>query len=79
MKVHEMSAEISRKWRNMSEEEKDNTTKDTLVELRERRLNKEVGEHKPEAVAAQDSFLTGERVQDTVCALHSLSALPAHT
>lgn len=75
MKVNEMSTKISKKWGEMSEEEKNNATKDALIELRERRLNKEVGEHKPGAVAAQDSFLTGERVQETVSVSHSSSAV----
>lgn len=79
MKVHKMLTEISEKWRNMSEEEKDNITKDTLIELREHRLNKEVGEHKPGAVAAQDLFLTGECIQDMVRVLHSLFALLTNT
>ncbi|KAE9392163.1 hypothetical protein BT96DRAFT_778287, partial [Gymnopus androsaceus JB14] len=65
-KVNELSKEISKKWKAMSDEEKNSLTKDVLVELRERRENKEVGEHKPGAVAAQDSFMTGERVQDTL-------------
>lgn len=74
MKVHEMSSKIAEKWCKMSEEEKDSITKDALVELQERRLNKEIGEHKPGAVAAQDSFLTGERVQETVRVSLSFSA-----
>ena len=75
-KVNELSKEISKKWKAMSDEEKNSLTKDILVELRECRENKEVGEHKPGAVAAQDSFMTGERVQDTVrVAFYSSSAV----
>ncbi|KAE9401741.1 hypothetical protein BT96DRAFT_991898 [Gymnopus androsaceus JB14] len=70
-KVNKLSKEILKKWKTMLDEEKNSLTKDILVELRERRAlgmreNKEVGEHKPGAVAAQDSFMTGEQVQDTL-------------
>ncbi|KAE9387171.1 hypothetical protein BT96DRAFT_1005378 [Gymnopus androsaceus JB14] len=65
-KVNELSKKISLLWKEMSKEERIDATKDTLVDLRERRENKEVGEHKPGAVAAQDSFLTGERIKETL-------------
>ena len=65
-KINEMALKISKRWKIMSEDEKNNATKDALIELRERRENREVGEHKPGAAAAQDSFLTSERIQETV-------------
>ena len=68
-KVHEMSKEIAAKWREMSKEEKDAATKEELAHLRDRRANKEVGEHWVAATAAQDSFLTLERVQENVSLL----------
>ncbi|KAF9054925.1 hypothetical protein BDP27DRAFT_1146541, partial [Rhodocollybia butyracea] len=65
-KVHEMSSEIAAKWREMSEEEKDVATKGELAHLRDRRANKEIGEHRVPAAAAHDSFLTLERVQENL-------------
>lgn len=50
----------------MSDEEKVAATKDELPHLRDRRANREVGEHRIAATAAQDSFLTLERVQENV-------------
>ncbi|KAF9075292.1 hypothetical protein BDP27DRAFT_1157885, partial [Rhodocollybia butyracea] len=65
-KVHEMSSEIAAKWRTMSEEEKDIATKVELEHLHDRRANREVGEHRVPAAAAQDSFLTLEHVQENL-------------
>jgi hypothetical protein len=71
-KVHEMSSEIAAKWRTMSEEEKDIATKVELEHLRDRRANREVGEHRVPAAAAQDSFLTLERIEENVSTLVSI-------
>ncbi|KAF9071998.1 hypothetical protein BDP27DRAFT_1170033, partial [Rhodocollybia butyracea] len=65
-KVHEMSSEIAAKWREMSEAEKNEATKEGLAHLRDRRANKEIGEHQVPAAAAQDTFLTLERVKDNL-------------
>ncbi|KAE9389241.1 hypothetical protein BT96DRAFT_755967, partial [Gymnopus androsaceus JB14] len=65
-KVNEMAEEISEAWKLLSKEERKNITKDVLGDLRERRANREIGRHNPGAVAAQDSFLTGERVRETL-------------
>ena len=61
-----MAEEISQSWKQMLKEDKVNVTKDALVDLRERRANREIGRHNPGAVAAQDPFLAGERVRETV-------------
>jgi hypothetical protein len=61
-----MSSEIAARWRAMSESEKDEATKSELAHLRDRRANKEIGEHRVTAAAAQDSFLTIERVRESV-------------
>ena len=53
-------------WEVMSEEEKDAATREELAHLRDRRANKEVGEHRVSATAAQDSVLTLQCVQETV-------------
>ncbi|KAE9386539.1 hypothetical protein BT96DRAFT_1005981 [Gymnopus androsaceus JB14] len=68
-KVHEMSKEIAAKWCEMSKEEKDAATKEELAHLHDCRANKEVGEHRVAATAAQDSFLTLERVQENLTRL----------
>ncbi|KAF9063160.1 hypothetical protein BDP27DRAFT_1170318, partial [Rhodocollybia butyracea] len=65
-KVHEMSSEIAAKWRELSEAEKNEATKEELAHLRDRRANKEIGEHQVPAAAAQDTLLTLERVKENL-------------
>ncbi|KAE9404796.1 hypothetical protein BT96DRAFT_935467 [Gymnopus androsaceus JB14] len=65
-KVNELSKKIAKMWEVMSEEEKDAATREELAHLRDRRANKEVGEHRVSATAAQDSVLTLQRVQETL-------------
>jgi len=71
-KVNELAKKIGAKWSAMSDEEKIAATTEELAHLRERRANREVGEHRVAATAAQDSFLTLERVQENVSCLSVL-------
>ncbi|KAJ3738226.1 hypothetical protein EV360DRAFT_58312 [Lentinula raphanica] len=65
-KINQLAKKISEKWKNMSQEERIEATKDDLEALRERRENKEVGTHNVDVTSSQDSTITAEKLKEAV-------------
>ncbi|KAJ3817845.1 hypothetical protein F5880DRAFT_1617916 [Lentinula raphanica] len=65
-KINQLAKKISEKWKNMSQEERIEATKDDLEALRERRENKEVGTHNVDVTSSQDSTITAEKLKEAL-------------
>ncbi|KAJ3766983.1 hypothetical protein FB446DRAFT_793605 [Lentinula raphanica] len=65
-KINQLAKKISEKWKNMSQEERIEATKDDLEALRERRENKEVGTHNVDITSSQDSTIMAEKLKEAL-------------
>ncbi|KAJ3711313.1 hypothetical protein C8R42DRAFT_564412, partial [Lentinula raphanica] len=71
-KANQIAADVSKLWKAMSKEEREEATKDHLKVLRDRRENKESGTwHNADISANHDSTISTHRIKEELQRLHS--------
>ncbi|KAG6819073.1 hypothetical protein H0H93_015742 [Arthromyces matolae] len=75
LKAHQMMTDISAAWRNMSDEQKIESTKETLKQLQETRELRDVGTHNVPISAFHDSRATLEKIGEEIQRLHTRTRL----